>query len=225
MSILNLLIGVIKQNISPPPDPFNLMAIGDSQTEAITAYGVAAIKDLFFTPEEVTAGYAAYSTATGGHTIEQQIAAWNALPDKTLYDVVTIQLGLNNVALLQGTAAECVALVQGLVDQIKLEGKPGVKVVSCLMTPAYGRWLADAGGNPVGAAVKQDMWAAMNEGFATLDNVDGVVSSYVEAMSDEDFAILPEYESSANDGIHDNTICRAGVRIPAMRAVIFPLFE
>lgn len=222
MSILNLIIGALGGEYVPPPTPFTLLTIGDSLTAATNS---TAIKDLFFTPEELAAGYAAYSTAFGGSTIEQQIDAWDALPDKTLYDVVTIQIGLNNVGLLQGTAAECVALVQGLVDQIKSEGKAGVKVISCLMTPAYGRWLADAGGNPASAAPKQAMWAAMNAGFATLDNVDGVVSSYVEEMGDEDFALLPVYESIADDHIHDNDLCRTTIRVPAMRAVIFPLFE
>lgn len=100
----------------------NVLLIGNSVTVPILPL-------MIYIPYDVT------SIAANGHTIDQQLAAWNALsaPLKASYDFVVINIGLNDALAVN---ADCITDCQALINAVNTGKKASCKIVCFTPTPA-----------------------------------------------------------------------------------------
>lgn len=143
-----------------------------------------------------------------GHTINQQLAAWNALtvdPDEVSW--VVVQIGLND--LNPGEAAPpAITRLQSLVDTIRNDIGDRLLLVS-KMIPARSR-LIDLFGE-VNGQIAQEKWEAINDAIAgvgptPITNVDGRITAHVPLLDDGAGNLRAEFDTG--DGIHPNTLGR-----------------
>lgn len=170
------------------------LAIGDSTIAPGNgkAYGIA---DIFFTTEEKAAGNICHSQAVPGDTIAGQRAIWNANNNKTQYDWVVVQIGLNDMDTtdINGT----IGAYQDFINSIRSGGKAELIIVASCMLPCKQRW------TDLGWANGQSNWIALNNAImSTITNVDKRLDSHVAVLGDGNGNLKSEYDSG--DHIHEN---------------------
>lgn len=144
-------------------------------------------------------------TAKAGDRIADQLAAWNAIADKTALRAVIVQIGLNDVRGRVGqntaTSANVIAEYQDLIDEINAAKPVGCRVYVSGLTPCK-TWL-DGTINPTAAYAA---WQALNEAIAgngatPITGVDGRITSHVAALAGSGDILHPNYDM---DGVHEN---------------------
>ncbi len=184
----------------------NVCVIGNS-TEASYAGG-AAVTDFLFTAAEQAMGFSYTSLAVPGHTIEQQLTAWQAqtTAQKMSYQAVIIRIGLNNLNPAISAATE-LAKIQGMVDTVRNQTAPGCKILLFTMTPCKQR-LIDVYG--INGAASYAKWQAMNSGILnSITNTDLKYDAHRAALQNANGNLDSIYEAyTAYDHIHPNTAGR-----------------
>lgn len=182
--------------------------IGDSTTAATTSdlthnYTVSGL-----VPSMVCGGA---NLARAGERIASQKTAWGTLVGKSALQAVFVQIGLNDIYTYVGggtkTAAEVIADLQDLIDTIRGDVAPACRIYACALTPARA-WLETSTN---GAAAYQG-WLDVNEAIAgegdnPITGVDARITSYVDALADEDDNLAEIYDSNP-DGVHENVEAR-----------------
>jgi lysophospholipase L1-like esterase len=147
--------------------------------------------------------------SNAGDRIADQLTKWNALPDKSQLDAVTIQIGLNDVKGRVGanlaTTAQVIADLQALVDKVNTDKPAGCKTNIAQMTPCKA-WL-DLAPNPAAAyAAWQDVNTAIAGGGATpITGVDRRITGHVAALSGAGDILHANYDM---DGVHESDEAR-----------------
>jgi lysophospholipase L1-like esterase len=145
--------------------------------------------------------------ANAGDTIAQQQAAWTAVTDKTIFDAIAIQVGLNDLAPGE-SAATALGRLQTLVDTVAADA-PGKPIMIGQMIPCRSR-LVDVYGGTNGPIAYQK-WLEMNDaiagnGASAITGVDVRVTEHVALMNDGSGNLLSAYDTG--DGIHPNNLGR-----------------
>lgn len=185
---------------------FNGCILGDSTICA--GYGCFGVDYYVLSAKDIAAGYTTTNLAQGSHTILNQKAAWLADPNKSTYDWVVVEIGLND---LNPAEAASVALVryQDLVDTILSGIKWSARVVTATMTPCKADLINIYGAGP--GAVAYTKWLDMNEaisgaGALAIVGMMASVSEHTDALNDGAGNLDPLYD--LGDGIHENDAAR-----------------
>lgn len=190
----------------PPSGPSRGIIIGNSTLAAYLANSVASY---VFSPAEITAGYYINSIARAGDGIGEQKTRWDTVTNKTTYDWIWVQIGLNNVNPAQ-TVAAIMPFYQALIDDIRNDA-PDIKIIIAKMSPGKGAWPTRYPGNEAAAEVKflamQD--AMMGIGPNAITGADVLVSESYDLSVDGSGYLKTEYELAPPDGIHPNNTWRA----------------
>ena len=154
--------------------------------------------------------------AESGRYIADMLSFWNAITDKSAFQVVIVQIGLNDVKGRVGantaTTATVIADYQNLIDTINTDKPAGCKVYVAALTPCK-VWL-DAAVNPSAAYAA---WLAVNEaiagnGLTPITGVDGRITSHVAALNDGAGNLLPIYDHEVQagfaGGVHESNEAR-----------------
>lgn len=179
-----------------PKNTVNILSIGDSTIAA--GYGGAVVPSYVanFTP--IT------STAQGGDTVLGQTSKFNALNNKQDFDVVVIQIGLNDMSDSQ-TTETVLSNYQKLVDLVRSTTNIRCKIYVSKMLPCKQRFI-DIYGATNGAA-SQQRWVELNDAImTTINNADGRIDSHVPLLDDGNGNLKAEYNSG--DNIHENVAGR-----------------
>ncbi|REC56961.1 hypothetical protein DRF62_02045 [Chryseobacterium piscium] len=182
---------------------------GDSTIAAYACRGQTIASQLF-TQNEISQGFSAQNIAVPGHTINQQLAAWNALSNKNFFDVVLVQIGLNDVEQNINTV---LTNYQNYINQIRSDIRPDAEIWISCMNPAKKAYL-DAG-KPQAYA----NWVTLNNAImSTISNVDKRNNYHVSLLSDGSDNLADQY--NCGDNIHEN---QAGADIikEGFRSMIF----
>lgn len=173
----------------------NILIIGDS-TLAAHACRTQSIADIIFNSSELSQGYTASSIAYPGDKIQDQQTKWNNLTTKTNYDIIFIQVGLNNCSPSYTTAQNITAL-QSLVDSVKNGKKTTGKIVISCMIPARQRFV------DLGWTEGYQKWLDLNNAMMTgITNVDFRNDLHVATMNDGNGNLKSIYD--CGDHIHEN---------------------
>ncbi|MEO8763878.1 MAG: SGNH/GDSL hydrolase family protein [Ginsengibacter sp.] len=172
--------------------------------------GGEAVASLLFSAEEIALGYSCYSLAVPGHTINQQLNAWNGFAEKKQMDWIIVEIGLNDLDPSDPTGS-ALDRYQKLIDTINLTKKAGARVILATMTPCKER-LVDIYKDKW--KVSYNKWREMN--YAIMGNhrkniimgVDFRFNGHTMALNDGNGNLKSVYETSRNDHIHENTAGR-----------------
>lgn len=179
---------------------------GDS---TIASYsGQLAIVDYLLLPSDIAEGNSLVNIAVPGNTITQQKDAWLALSDKTSYDYVIVQIGLNDVGFTE-TDAAVIARLQDYIDTINLGKKTDCKIIIGSMNPAKQRWIDSFG--EIDGATSQAQWFAINQsimGFGSnpITGVDLRQNTHTIKLNDGLGNLAGIYDMG--DYIHENNLAR-----------------
>lgn len=174
-------------------------AMGDSTVATyngqreVTSY-IAEIDDLVF--------------AVPAQTIAQQRARWNAMSDRSQFDSVVIQVGLNDLAPGE-SAATALARLQAFVDDVVALRPANCPLLIGQMTPCRQRLINIYGGT--GGPVAYQKWLDMNDAIAgigpnAITGADGRITAHVSLLDDGSGNLAPAYDTG--DGIHENNAGR-----------------
>ncbi|GJL85742.1 MAG: hypothetical protein DHS20C02_15170 [Micavibrio sp.] len=149
------------------------------------------------------------SLATNGHTIQNQLGAWNGYADQADADAVIIQVGYNNCRNIGESAATAITAYQALVDQIRTDVGASVPIVVSLMTPAKQGLITELGATDGATAFVK--FEALNDaiqglGATPITDVDGVVTGHYAALDDGTDNLKTVYDSG--DDVHTNALGR-----------------
>lgn len=194
MSLIYLLKKKNNATAAPAPAvPFSVFVIGDS-TIAPGSNKTLGVSDRFFTTEERNQGYASTSIAQAGDTIQGQLSKWNANGVKQNYDLIFVQVGLNN---MNDNISTTKTAYQNLINTINSTKKSGAKIFASCMLPCKSRWAM------LGWANGQSNWIELNRFI--MEDVTGVDyrhNAHVPLLDDGDGNLAPAYNSG--DNIHEN---------------------
>lgn len=130
---------------------------GDS---TIAAYsGQNGIDYYLLTDADRLLGSTVVNNAAPGHTINQQLAVWNADTNKALYDVICCQIGLNDLDPAEA-ASVAIARIQALVTAFVAGKKSSAIVLLGAMNPCRSRLISLYGAGPGATAYAK--WQGMN---------------------------------------------------------------
>lgn len=196
------------------------LLIGDS---TIAAYlGTNGIDYYLLENSDIQLGSTILNQAVPGHTINQQLAVYNADANKATYDWIIVQVGLNDMVTFGESATTVIARYQNLINTIFSTKKASAKIIVSAMLPCKQRWI-DLLGTTDGAAA-QAKWEAVNEaimggGANPVVNVDFRNNQHVEPLSDGTGNLSVAYNPS-NDHIHENNQGRQ-IIASAFRSILF----
>lgn len=204
MSLLIPFLDAVGSDITTPE---SVVLLGDS-TITSQACRTETIAEILFTPTEQSQGWSAHNLAVGGHTINDQLAVWNAYANKTDHDIIIIQVGLNNMG---ANISDTLSQYQNLVNTVNSTKKAGAKVFISCMLPCKQRWV-DLGMMP-GA---QSNWVALNNAImTTITGVNKRNDYHVSLLDDGSGNLAAAYD--CGDHIHENLagaeIIRDGFRL------------
>lgn len=199
-----------EDNPSPITDVRKVVISGDSTLDAY-ACRTETIASKLFTGNEISEGYLAVNIAVQGHTINQQLAVWNNLTNKTEFDCIIVQIGLND---MNGELSNILTNYQSYINQINSTKRSDAKVFISCMLPCRQRWV-DLGLFPTA----QNNWEALNSAIMTsINGVDKRNNYHVALMSDGNGNLATQY--NCGDNIHENQ-AGANVIIQGFRKMIF----
>jgi lysophospholipase L1-like esterase len=146
--------------------------------------------------------------AVPGHSINQQKAIWDAIPDKTIYDWIVVEIGLNDMQPAEA-ASVAIARLQAFINDINASKKTGALVFVATMTPAKQRWYNTYGSTD--AALAQAKWVAFNQavtggGSTPITGVSARISQHTTDLGDGTGNLAAGYDMG--DGIHPNNAGR-----------------
>ncbi|WP_144618844.1 SGNH/GDSL hydrolase family protein [Acinetobacter pittii] len=176
-----------------PRSPLNIGVIGDSTIAA--GYGGQLVPSYIpeFTP--IT------SVATPGDTILGQRQKFSSLTNHKSYDVVLMQIGLNDMNVSTQSTATVMANYQSFIDYIRGVVNSRCKIYISQMLPCRQRWF-DLYGETNGA-LSQQRWIDVNYAIEhTFTGVDGRITAHVDILKDEVGNLKAEYDTG--DHIHEN---------------------
>lgn len=177
------------------------LIMGDS---TIAAYlGQSGIDAFLYTGADAVSGSAIYNQAVPGQNAQQQKAVWVADTNKTRYDWIIIQIGLNDINPAV-TSASIIASIQDLVDTIIQGKKPSAIIIMSAMLLCKARWVSTWGAVDGETAYQQQLTvnnAIMGVGGG-IYNVDYRVNKHVNMLSDVNGYLTANY--NLGDGIHEN---------------------
>lgn len=180
--------------------------MGDSTVDVPTAYpnSVTRLAEWVYSPEEITAGCTYRNIALGGDTITGQLTKWNALTDKLSYDLVFIQIGLNDYP---NSLATNISNYQNMVNTIRSGIHADALIIIAKMIP-----VKNAMAVPVEA--NQAKWVGLNaaiagEGATPITGVDGRVTAHVPILDDGAGSLKTIYVTQSFDPVHENDLARA----------------
>lgn len=185
-------------------NPLRILAIGDSIVA--NGYGQNGIYDYVLNSDDLANGATISSQAVQGADINNQRDFFLADPNKATYDVIFMQIAINNLGGggdYDGTYFQ----YQRFVNDLKSNGKAGLILILSLMTPA--RELLITRGNA------QEYWEQLNADIAGISSTpitgaDGVVTQHVGIIGDSQYNIKPQYKiSGMDDGIHINNSAKS----------------
>lgn len=139
--------------------------------------------------------------AVPADTISQQKTRWTARSDKSAYEAVIVQVGLNDLNPAEASSV-AIARLQDLVNTINLDVTCPIYIST--MIPCLARLVTIYAGSAGTAYAK---WQAMNEaisggGATPITGVDYRISGHETSMNDGAGNLLAAYDSG--DGIHPN---------------------
>lgn len=181
--------------------PPRLAAIGDSTVAEYPSSEYPAVASLLN-------GVIATTLAVPGQTIAQQKAVWLAFEPKTDFDIIVVQIGLNDMSP-DIPLKETVRQLQQLIDAVNHTKRPKAIIAIAQMNPARGRW----------ATVYKDKielvftkWNELNRSIAgqgpmPIRGVDVRVGAHVRELSTPSGALKVEYDR-LHDGIHPDAQAR-----------------
>lgn len=179
-----------------PRSPIHVGVIGDSTIAA--GYGGLLV------PQYITAFSPITSVAAAGDTIKGQMTKYSALTNTMDFDVVVIQIGLNDMASNQ-TTETVLTNYQNLVSLVRSNTNPRCKVYVAKMLPCRQRFI-DYYGATAGL-VSQQRWLDLNNFIMNaVTGVDGRIDSHVPLLDDGNGNLKLEYDTG--DHIHENVAGR-----------------
>jgi len=141
------------------------------------------------------------SIAYPGDNINQQLARWNAYPNKATLDYAVIQVGLNDMNFANNLN-DITTRYQNLVNAVASYCDV---YVSC-MIPCKARWILMYG--QTNGLISQSLWLGLNDFIMNgCTNVVGRINSHVALLDDGNGNLNPIFEAS-NDKIHTNNAGR-----------------
>ena len=144
------------------------------------------------------------SVAKGGDTIQGQRSKFAALTNHSDYDVVIMQIGLNDMNVNQ-TTQTVLNNYQSFVDYIRSVVDVRCKIYVSQMLPCKQRYINLYG--PDNGALAYQRWVDLNYAIAsTITNVDGRITSHVAILNDGNDNLKAEYDTG--DRIHENVAGR-----------------
>lgn len=185
----------------PPPAKVSILSIGDSTIAA--THGGKIIPA--YTPDIYNG---VTSIAMSGDTVLGQTAKFNDLAVTNGFDVVVMQIGLNDMYPNVQSTATLLANYQNLINLVRSKVRTDCKIYISKMLPCKARWVhpdvADRIGDPVAA---QQRWLDLNHAIMnTFTNVNGRISSHVPILDDGQGNLKVEY--NIGDDIHENIVGR-----------------
>jgi lysophospholipase L1-like esterase len=179
----------------------HLLAIGDSTVAEYPNSQYPAVPTFL-------KGVTATTIAAPGHTIAQQRAAWLTVKDKAAFDIIVIQVGLNDLSP-EKTLAQTTTELQELVALVNRGKRKTAMIAVARLNPAARRWVALYGERSGEVLAK---WKGLNRsiagyGRAPIRGVDVRIGAHVGKLS------TPSRELKANfdplgDGIHPSAAGR-----------------
>lgn len=194
------------------------LIIGNS---TITAYlGYTEVGVYVFTTADTAAGSTYFNQAVPGHTISDQLTVYRADGNKSTYDWIIVEIGLNDLSI-SNSAATTLGAYQRLIDTIRLYSKAGAKILVSAMTPCRQRLDTLYGGTngPLSYQKWIDMnYAIMGGGSNKITGVDYRINDHVAKLSDGDGRLLWYYEGPG-DHIHENNAGRQVIGLTWRKAL------
>ncbi|MGN7786824.1 GDSL-type esterase/lipase family protein [Niabella sp. 22666] len=186
------------------------MAVGDS---TIAPYlGQNPVASYVFSPSEINDGYFCDTIAVPGNTINQQLSAWIAYPNKLTLDGVTLQIGLNDMAP-GDPINDVLARYQNLVDTVRGGLKPEAKIIASCMLPCKQRFINLYGSTD--GVISQQKWVYLNQSImgtnsahSNITGVDARSNYHVSILDDGSGNLADIYQTAEMDEIHENNIAR-----------------
>lgn len=180
-----------------PRSPIHVGVIGDSTIAA--GFGGLVI------PEYVPEFRPYTSVAQGGDTIQGQRSKFAALTNHTDYDVVIMQIGLNDVGPSGQATQDVISSYQSFVDYIRGVVSSRCKIYVSQMLPCKRRWIDLY--KAANGALAQQKWTDVNYAIAnTITNVNGRITSHVPLLDDGNGNLKVEYDTG--DHVHENVAGR-----------------
>lgn len=190
-----------------------ILISGDS-TITSQACRSTSVASKLFNIRDIYNGYSATNIALGGHTINQQKKIWDELPNKTDFDIIIVQVGLNDM----NTAIETTLVsYQAYIDAINSSKKAEAKVYISCMIPAKQRWIDLRWANGQHNWVKLNQ-AIMGGGSKPITGVNKRNDYHVLLLADEHGNLSSAYD--CGDHIHENQD-GADIIIKGFRKMIF----
>ncbi|HWJ25261.1 MAG TPA: SGNH/GDSL hydrolase family protein, partial [Flavisolibacter sp.] len=182
--------------------------IADLPPGAVDANSYNGIHRYVISKADSAVGRTIINNAIAGITIHQQDSVWLADANKSTYDWIIVEIGLNDLIYTE-SAATALARYQTFIDDINLYKKPGAKVIVSTMTPCKQR-LLDLYGSTNGL-ISYQKWLDMNDaisGAATnrITGVDYRVTNHTLALNDGNDNLKPIYD--IGDHVHESNAAR-----------------
>jgi len=196
---------------TPPTLTGQKVALMGDSTIAAYACRSESVAQKLLTPTEITDGWSAVNLAVPGHTINQQLSVWNTDLNKSTYDIIIVQTGLND---MNTATATTLTNYQNLINQINATKKAGAKVYISCMLPCKQRFV------DLGMATGQSNWVALNNAImdSTFTGVDKRNNYHVSLLDDGNGNLAAAY--NCGDHIHENQ-AGADIIITGFRNMIF----
>ena len=180
--------------------------IGNSTVAAYA--GQKSIAYYLLTAPDIAQGVTVDSLAYPGHTIVQQQTLFLASANKSNYDWIVVEIGLNDLKPSE-SAATALGQYQALVDSINVYKKAGAKLILSTMIPCKARLL-----NLYGATdglVSYQKWLDMNtaimgSGANAITGADYTINTHTAVLNDGSGNLAAKYDTG--DGIHENNAAR-----------------
>ena len=194
--------GITTQNLSYNGGRLGLgsssgVILGDS---TIAAYlGQNGIDYYLLQPSDILAGTTINNLAVPGENISQQLARWENDVNKSDYDWIIIDLGLNDLHIGQ-TISSISTRYQNMINSINLEKKSSAIIIVATMTPNR-QSLINAYGSIDGNTLN-DIWKGVND--VIMNNITGVsyrINKHTLAL-DNGLNNL-SYIYDMGDGVHE----------------------
>ena len=189
---------IYERGASPyfPRSSINLGVIGDSTI----AEGFGGLLVPSYVPQFIPIT----SVAMGGDTIQGQRSKFAALTNHTDYDVVIMQIGLNDIYPASHTET-ILNNYQSFVDYIRSVVSFRCKIYVSQMLPCKQRFINLYG--EVNGGLSYQRWLDLNYAIAnTITNVDGRITSHVAILNDGNDNLKAEYDTG--DRVHENVAGR-----------------
>lgn len=185
------------------------LIIGDS---TIAAYGgQLGIDSFLIENSDILIGNTCYNQAYPGHSILQQRDVFLSDSQKSNYDYIIIQVGLNDVNVVSESSETVITRYQTLVNTINNYKKPTAKIIASCIIQAKQRYI-DTMGSVNGLASYQkllDLNSAIM-GTGTVTTITGVQyrnNSHISIIDNGNGDIKDIYDTG--DNIHINNAARS----------------